>query len=249
MKSFTQTTDPNFKPKRTGWSLIEKVALFAFVIWSAAGLMFTTGHVTPATIAQWNLPGGLGGFVNLCLQNGDPILIVLAFINTHLHATRQWSSAVARRWALIIIASSFVIETFGTKTGIPFGQYSYTDNFGPILGLVPITIPLAWHVIVTNALFLVRAGAPHLSRVFEAILTGCICTAYDFILEPFATKDKHYWNWTDGAVPPLNYAAWFVLSGLLTFVFSPTLSNRYRFDLRPALILGLTVAIFLAGKS
>ena len=102
---------------------------------------------------------------------------------------------------------------------------------------------------VTNALFLVRAAAPYLSRIIEALLAGLICTAYDFILEPFATTTKHYWVWTEGTVPVLNYVAWFVLSALLIRLFAPTLSNRFRFDPRPILILGLTVAIFIAGKS
>lgn len=245
MKSFTTYREP----RAAGWTSIEKFTLAAFVIWSAAGFAFTTGRITPATIAQWNLPAGLGSFVNLCLQNGDPILILLAFLNTHLHATRQWTSGVARRWAVIVVICAFVIETFGARTGLPFGQYHYTDNFGPVLGLVPITIPLAWHVVVTNALFLVRAAAPYLSRIIEALLAGLICTAYDFILEPFATTTKQYWVWTEGTVPVLNYVAWFVLSALLIRLFAPTLSNRFRFDPRPILILGLTVAIFIAGKS
>ena len=117
-----------------------------------------------------------------------------------------------------------------------------------MLGLVPLTIPFAWHVVVTNALFLVRAAAPHLSRLVEAALVGIISMTYDFILEPFATTVKHYWVWTDGSVPPINYLAWFVISAALVLIFAPTLSNRVRFDLRPALILGLTIAIFLAGE-
>ena len=118
-----------------------------------------------------------------------------------------------------------------------------------MLGLVPLTIPLAWHVVVTNALFLVRALAPHVSRLAEAALAGLLCTLYDFILEPFATTVKGYWIWREGAIPPLNYIAWFVLSALLIRLFSPTISNRYRLDPRPFVILGLTIAIFLAGES
>jgi len=245
MKSFTTYREPGV----AGWTLLEKIALAAFVLWSAAGLAFTTGRISVATLAQWNLPGNLVPFVDLCLQYGDPVLILLAFINTHLHATRQWTSGIARRWAAIVVVCAFIIETFGARTGIPFGQYHYTDAFGPVLGLVPLTIPLAWHVVVTNALFLVRAVAPHASRLVEAGLAGLICTAYDFVLEPFATLVKHYWVWKDGAVPPINYVAWFVLSALLVRLFAPTLSTRFRFDPRPALILGLTIAIFLAGKN
>jgi len=101
---------------------------------------------------------------------------------------------------------------------------------------------------VTNALFLVRAIAPHLPRLAESALAGLLCTIYDFILEPFATTVKGYWIWSDGTVPPLNYIAWFVLSTILIRLFAPAISNRYRLDPRPLLILCLTIAIFLAGS-
>jgi uncharacterized membrane protein len=237
------------QPKRLEpWNVVEKVALSAFVFWVACGMIFTVGHITIETTAAWPLPVWLHQFVDFCLRTGDPILILLAFINTHLHAARQWTGGVARRWGLLIIICAFGIETFGTITGFPFGQYHYTDRFGPMLGVVPFAIPLAWHVVVTNALFLVRAFAPHLSRLAEVATTGVICTLYDFILEPFATTQKHYWIWSEGSVPPLNYIAWLVLSALLVFFFAPTLSSRFSRDPRPALILGLTVAIFIAGE-
>jgi len=117
-----------------------------------------------------------------------------------------------------------------------------------MLGVVPMTIPFAWHVVVTNALFLVRAFAPHASRLGEAGLVGLLCTLYDFVLEPFATQVKHYWIWSEGSIPPLNYIAWFVLSALLVRLFAPTLSSRFRFDPRPAFIFALTIAIFIAGE-
>jgi putative membrane protein len=239
---------PRAEAKVYGWNGLEKICFAAFVFWTAAGLVFTIGRISPEMISHWPVPGWLSQFVDFCLSTGDPILILLAFINTHLQAVRQWSAGIARRWAMIILVCAFGIETFGTVTSFPFGDYHYTDNFGPMLGVVPLTIPLAWHVVVTNALFVVRAVAPYISRWGEATLAGMLCTLYDFILEPFATTLKHYWIWKDGTIPPLNYIAWFVLSALLVRLFAPTLSNRFRTDPRPALILGLTILIFLAGE-
>jgi uncharacterized membrane protein len=232
----------------SSWNAVDKIAFLAFLIWTAAGLFFTLEHITPGTIAHWTIPDWLRKFIDFCLQTGDPILILLAFTNTHLHAARQWSAGIARRWGLIVLACAFCIETFGVSTGFPFGSYIYTDRFGPMLGAVPLTIPFAWHVVVTNALFLLRAIAPHLSRLAEALLAGLLCTIYDFILEPFATTVKGYWIWTEGTIPPLNYVAWFVLSALLVRLFAPTISSRYRLDPRPLFILGLTIAIFIAGR-
>ncbi len=236
------------KPRRQAWNAVEKIALAAFIFWSAAGLIFIFGHITPDVIARWPAPNFLRDFVDGCVRFGDPALIFLAFINTHMHAARQWSPGLARRWGLTILVCAFGIEALGAHTGFPFGAYHYTGSFGPMWLDVPLTIPLAWHVVVTNALFLVRALAPYLSRLAEAALAGLLCTAYDFILEPFATTVKRYWIWNQVSVPPLNYVAWFILSALLVRLFAPMLSTRYRTDPRPAMILLLTVLIFIAGE-
>jgi uncharacterized membrane protein len=251
MRSYHDRSDPDedrLRSKGKRWNFVEIISFAAFLIWSAAGLIFTLKRISPEAVAHWPIPNWLGQFVDFCLQNGDPILILLAFTNTHLHAVRQWNAGVARRWAAIVLVCSFGIETFGAITSFPFGDYHYTDRFGPVLGVVPLTIPLAWHVVVTNALFMVRAVAPHVSRLAEAALAGLLCTLYDFILEPFATSVKQYWIWIDGTIPPINYVAWFILSGLLVRAFAPTLSSRYRLDPRPALILGITIAIFVVGE-
>jgi uncharacterized membrane protein len=239
---------PGLPVKVAGWSIAEVIAFGAFLFWGAAGLISTLGHFSLETIAHWPMPEGLARFVTFCLQHGDPILILLAFINTHLHAARQWNPDTARRWAAIVLIAAFCIETFGTITGLPFGNYQYTDEFGPRLWLVPLAIPLAWHVVVTNALFIVRALVPHCARLTESALVGLLCTLYDFVLEPFATTVRHYWIWTEGAIPLLNYVAWLILSALLVWFFAPTLSTRLRLDPRPWLILGLTLTIFIAGR-
>ncbi len=244
----------NRRPLHQPWSVTEWFFLAAFLFWSAAGLVFTFARLTPAAVGRWHLPPGLENFVDLCIYNGDPILIILAFFNTHLHAARQWTAGVARRWAFVIVPCAYLIETCGTLTSVPFGDYHYSDKFGPPLWpgsallTVPITIPFAWHVILTNALFLVRAVAPHLSSLVEALAAAAICTVYDFILEPFATSVKGYWTWAGNEVPLLNYIAWFVISAALIKLFAPTISTRFRFDPRPVLILGCTVLIFLAGE-
>jgi putative membrane protein len=231
------------------WSLLEKVLLATFLFWSACGLVFTIGKIYPENVEVWKVPALLRDFVLLCLRVGDPILILLAFGNTHLHAARQWSPATARRWALIVLAAALLVETIGVRTGFPFGAYHYTGRFGPMLGLVPFVIPLAWHVVVTNALFLSRRLASHAPRAVPALLTGLVCTGYDFVLEPFATGAKHYWIWAAGRVPLQNYAAWFVVSALLAGFFAPRPARiQSPGDMRPALLLGVTLLIFLAGS-
>jgi uncharacterized membrane protein len=230
-----------------GWNRLEKGFFCAFLFWSLMGLIFSIGHISIGNVEGWAVPAWLKEFIQLCLRYGDPILILLAFANTHLHAARQWGAAVARRWGLIIIVCSYAVETLGVCTGFPFGVYHYTDKFGPLLGAVPMTIPLAWHVVVTNALFIVRMFLPYVERLKEAVLGALLCTLYDCLLEPFATTVKGYWVWSNG-IPVSNFIAWFVISGLMLWFFSPTQAMRFRRDPRPWLILGITVLIFIAGR-
>ncbi len=229
------------------WPMWERVLFGAFLFWSAAGLIFTLGHLTPAVVSGWPVGKALRAFINGCVRTGDPILILLAFANTHVHASRQWTPTLARRWALIVLVCSLGIETIGAQTGFPFGIYHYTHRFGPLIGIVPLTIPLAWHVVVTNALFIVRRFLPHPSRFLQTATTALLCTLYDFILEPFATGAKSYWIWQGGTIPPQNYAAWLVLSFLLALIFSPKVATRYPRDPRPLVLLGATLLIFIAG--
>jgi len=231
------------------WNRIEKGFMIAFLIWAAIGLLFTALKITPETIAHGALPGWLKSFVGLCLGWGDPVLILLAFANTHLHAARQWGVPLARRWGIIVLAAALLVETVGVATGFPFGSYVYTDRFGTLLGLVPFTIPLAWHVVVTNSLFLARLAAPLDARMLAALLTGLACALYDVVLEPFATQVKGYWYWSNDNIPPLqNYVAWFAVGFILAHLFAPRAVTLFRNDPRPALILGATVLIFLAGR-
>jgi uncharacterized membrane protein len=247
MKSAARSTGKGIV-KKNPWTALDWLAFLALLIWSGAGLFFTLHHVTPTVTATWHIAAWLRQFINGCLEYGDVTLIILAFINTHLHAARQWASGAARAWCVIILLGAYGIECFGTMTTFPFGEYHYTGKFGPMIWMVPMTIPLAWHIVLTNAVFLVRIVLPHATQLVEALLAGILCTAYDFVLEPFATTQKHYWTWAGGAVPALNYIAWFVLSALLIRYFAPTLSTPYRLDPRPWLILGLTVAIFVVAE-
>ena len=236
------------RKKTSSWSLPDWGFLAAFLFWSAAGLTFTLLRITPTVIAGWGLPDGLNQFVHFCLNNGDPILILLAAANTHLLACRQWTPQEARSWAVLIMLLSYGVEMVGVLTGLPFGNYIYTHNFGPVLFHVPLAIPLAWFVVVTNVLLVIRSVAPHLSRLAEALIGGILCMLYDYTLEPFATRVKSYWVWEGGNVAMINYPAWLMISGVLIWFFAPSLMTRNRLDPRPWLILGIMILIFFAGR-
>lgn len=232
------------------WNVVERTVLGAFLFWSAMGLLFLFLGTTPARAEAWPVPRGLGLFIAACLRHGDPVLLLLAFANAHLLAARRWGAAVARRWALTVLFCAFALETVGVLTGSPFGRYAYTGRFGPQIGSVPLVIPLAWHVVLTHALLLVRARLPFARRRLEAPLAALLCALYDAVLEPFAWKARGYWVWEEGAVPLQNYAAWFVLSLVILRYLAPP-RDRLEMpappDPRTWIVPGAMLLIFLVG--
>ncbi len=229
------------------WSGIEAALFGAFLFWAAAGLISVAGG---AQLARIHPPAALAGFIAACVRYGDPVLILLAFANLHLAAARAWGAPAARRWTLTVIVASLAIETLGVETGFPFGRYHYTDRFGPLLGVVPLVIPLAWQVVLTSALLLVRRCQWQPGRLNEAAQVGLAAMLYDLVLEPFATRVKGYWLWENGAVPWQNDASWFFIGAALAWLFAPRPRN-FRApapDPRPWVVPAVTLLIFLAGR-
>jgi uncharacterized membrane protein len=232
------------------WTKSEKTAAGAFVAWSLAGLIFTPLKIEPADVWNWSLPTLLADFIWWCLRWGDAIMMVLATINTHLVTTHFWGKSGARKWLIITILVGAIVETIGVKTGWLFGNYVYTDAFGgKIGGILPFTIPLAWFVIVTNALVLIRQFWPQWNRWGTATATGLTATAIDWVMEPFAVTVKQYWIWEGDVIPWSNYITWFGVSFSLVLCFLPEDRKvTTRMEWRPALVLGSTLLIFLAGR-
>ncbi len=237
-------------------SRIDKVLIAAFVAWLCAGVIILPLGMTEEEIMGWtNLPEWFRAFMAGCLTWGGVIQLVLAALITHLMLSRHWGVGPARRWALCVMVFGGALEAFGTITGVPFGQYYYTENFGPKIGVLPLTIPIAWYVVASNFLLLVRRHAPYVSITAEAALVGTGAMIYDWIMEPFAVQVERYWYWTAGAsgeeidwIPWQNYLTWWVAMFLIVRLFAPTHEMRFRSEWRPHLLIGGMVLIFVVGR-
>ncbi len=228
--------------------MLGRIVFGAFLFWVIAGLIFTCLPTAPQQVEHWPIPVFLQSFVKLCLAIGDPLLILLAFCNSHLVAWKYWGDKSARFWGGCVLVISAVVETLGVETGWIFGKYTYTTHFGPMLGVIPAVIPMAWHVVLTQSVFIVRSLAPQARRGVQTALSATLVTAYDGVLEPFATQVKGYWFWDHGTVPIQNYVAWWAMSYLLIHFLAPVESKRLKSDLRPWGIIGGTLLIFLVGR-
>lgn len=169
----------------------------------------------------WPLASG-GGRATLTL------LIVTAFFLasfTHAWQTRGRWWTVA--WAVISLAFGLGVEVLGTRTGVPFGSYSYAPEvLGPTVSGIPAIIPMAWAMMSYPALLVGRRlGRSGLATV---LIAGWALASWDLFLDPQMVGEG-YWAWASPApempgvpgIPALNYLGWLVAAIVLM-----TLLNR-----------------------
>jgi putative membrane protein len=132
--------------------------------------------------------------------------------------------AVDRRtigWIGVLIAYTYAIELVGVATGWPYGGFEYTVDLGPMLGGVPVALPVFFIPLVMNAYLLCllllgpRAsnGWLRLTTVIAAVV------AMDVVLDPGAVA-LGFWRFDAGTfygVPLSNYLGW-VLSATVAVV-------------------------------
>ncbi|MDG0866476.1 carotenoid biosynthesis protein [Candidatus Lucifugimonas marina] len=135
----------------------------------------------------------------------------------------------------------FVAEVIGESTGFPFGEYSYSDAFGPALLDVPIALASAWIVVTAFAVnVLQKAGV---QRTWWIVAGPGVMVVIDLILEPVATGPMGGWSWQDSfgyyGVPITNFFGWFLVSLPIFGVLAMT-----RYSDRGGAIVSSSVIVF-----
>ncbi len=121
------------------------------------------------------------------------------------------------------------VEFLGSRTGLPFGRYHYTDRLKPQLGRVPLIIPLAWLMMLPPSWAVAALIAPERSLAF-VLLSAAAMTAWDFFLDP-QMVGWGFWAWDQpgsyclrcrsGGIPWINFAGWALASAVMTALLRP----------------------------
>jgi putative membrane protein len=145
-----------------------------------------------------------------------------------------WSRTVMI-FALVAVLT-WLAEAIGSKTGVPFGRYSYTDILQPQLFGVPLLIPLAWFMMlgpswaVAQAILGDKSKNKHNPIVF-ALVSAFAITAWDLFLDP-QMVGWGFWVWhepiTDSlpmsyfGIPWVNYLGWLLTAFFVTLIARPS---------------------------
>jgi uncharacterized membrane protein len=133
-------------------------------------------------------------------------------VTTFVIAGRRWGWRRATIACAHTVVMTLGLERVGTKTGVPFGRYHYSNMLRPQVHAVPLIVPFAWFAMALPA----REVANVLSKKWRIPLGSALLTAWDLFLDPQMVSEG-YWQWARKGryrgIPASNYLGWFV-SGL-----------------------------------
>lgn len=145
------------------------------------------------------------------------VTVVVFFLAsvTHASAYHRWRGFLLV--GLVVPAIGWGAERVGSTTGVPFGEYEYTDALGPLLGGVPVAVPLAWAMMGYPA-YVAASTLVRRARWMVPVVTAWSLMAWDFFLDPMMVE-LGAWRWTTTSpdlpgipdIPLANYAGWFVV--------------------------------------
>jgi putative membrane protein len=150
-----------------------------------------------------------------------PMTLLVSSILVIAYSFRSKRLAV---WFAVTYLATFTLEVLGVKTGLVFGSYAYGNVLGLKLFEVPIIIGLNWVIIIWGGILFSQ-------RIYNdslgvATATASLALIFDIFLEPVAISFR-YWNWENISVPIHNYAAWFIISFVFSFIYTKLKVSTY----------------------
>lgn len=158
--------------------------------------------------------------------DGFPLLGTLSTAALFL-AGLSWAWQKVGARSLLLVALAFGVglgvEVLGSRTGFPFGAYSYAGAPGLTLLGVPLLVPLGWFAMTLSAALLTGG---------RAWLAGLLLVAWDIGLEPLMTA-QGFWAWSDvrglwAGAPIQNFVSWWAVGAGLVWTFGKIAPELYQ---------------------
>lgn len=150
--------------------------------------------------------------------------VVMQMIAVLAAAQVAWGWRETLRVVALVLPLAWLVERIGSTTGIPFGSYSYTEALAPLVGAVPLVVPLAWLMMLPPA-WAVAAAITRESAGWRFVLVSAAAfTTWDLFLDP-QMVGWGYWVWHEPSgyfgIPWVNFLGWFLCSALITALVRP----------------------------
>jgi putative membrane protein len=164
----------------------------------------------------------IGLQISYPLVSGDTlryvtILFVIAGALLMLvHALLSYGFKYFAIFGSVTFIFALLVEILGSKTGWPFGTYSYADSLGFKVAGVPIIVPFAWIMMAHPVLIAARKTLPNWAFLYG----GAGLMVWDLFLDPqMVSVGKWTWEVVGPHVPfqpeiPLSNTAGWLFAGM-----------------------------------
>lgn len=202
---------------------------------------------------------------------GTTILLLVSSVAMFLCC---WASAghllgarAANTFVAIALPLGWFAEEMGARYGWFFGSYHYTDVLGPVLGSVPVIIPLMWFALCYVAFILAnlmvwqapvdqpRASANWwLHTLVMSFMAAALVTAYDLGADPYMVFTLKAWimTKTDGGwfgETLIGFAGWMTVAFVIVVLFRLAVRAQPPRPALPALGRHTSVPLVIYGGS
>ena len=146
------------------------------------------------------------------------ILGVLSFFAmSKIHAFKIRGFSYTLKFVVVVTILALVAEVIGTHSGIPFGDYSYSDRIGMKVFDVPLLIPLAWFMMMYPSLLFAQFATNR--KWLQVTIASWLMATWDLYLDPQMVNEG-YWTWFNNGVittdiPLTNFFGWLVTSATI----------------------------------
>lgn len=136
-----------------------------------------------------------------------------------------WPYPHALRTIVAVPLLGWTAEFLGSRTGVPFGRYHYTEKLQPQIRRVPVVIPLAWLMMLPPAWAVAELVVPSGEWWVSATIAAAAFTAWDLYLDPHLVRWS-FWKWEKPGrfymgIPIMNFVGWFLWAWVITALVQP----------------------------
>jgi len=195
----------------------------------------------------------------------DAALLMLAAVHALSALSRQLPFQNVLFATVIIAGAAAAADGLNAQTDVPFGPVIFAED-GPALFRVPCLHLVLWIVVILNsrgvARLILRPWRKTKTYGFRLIgLTATLVAAFEFALEPYASRFRHYWFWPPTKLPlswhsaPVSvFLGWAIVTILVLAFTTPLLINKQLSksrgpDLHPLIAWLGAAGLFLGGTA
>lgn len=156
--------------------------------------------------------------------------LITQFVAVLYIVTLQWGQKRTLIIFSIVAIMTWFAEFIGSSTGIPFGEYNYTDLLQPQIAHVPLIIPIAWFMMLAPSWAIAQTITRFIGRrsinqhLIFALISALAMTAWDLFLDPQMVS-WGFWVWDNPVgyfgIPWINYFGWVLTAFVVTLVVRP----------------------------